>query len=122
MPTARMAFILVFPVAKTVRYCSIRHINGDKDKYDVVDEKVKGFITYQWEEYGELGNKDDVYNVDFMAECYADGATDAQLRSHFGFNDHHIYDQIQKVLVRVIKVVMSYVDLGGTQNNRTGKE
>lgn len=29
--------------------CCVRHINGDKDRYDVVDEKIKDFITYQWE-------------------------------------------------------------------------
>lgn len=28
----------------------------------------------------------------------------AILYSHFGIDDHHIYDQIQKVLVEVIKM------------------
>lgn len=90
--------------------CCVRHINGDKDRYDVVNEKVKDFITCQWEEYGELNNEDDVYSYDFMTDCYAEGAQNAVLCSHFGTNDHHIYDQIQKVLVRVIRVVMNYGD------------
>lgn len=33
---------------------------------------------------------------------------DARLYSHFGSDDHHIYDQIQKVLVKVITIVMNY--------------
>ncbi len=90
--------------------CCVRHINGDKDSYDVVNEKVKDFITCQWEEYGELNNEDDVYSYDFMTDCYAEGVQNAVLCSHFGTNDHHIYDQIQKVLVRVIRVVMNYGD------------
>lgn len=88
--------------------CCVRHINGDKNAYDVVDEKVKDFISYQWEEYGQLNNKDDVYSVDFMEICYSEGVHNAVLCSHFGIDDHHIYDQIQKVLVQVIKVVMDY--------------
>lgn len=90
--------------------CCVRHINGDKDRYDVVDEKVEDYITTQWREYGQLDNKDDVYSPDFMADCYVEGVQNAELCSHFGTDDHHIYDQIQKVLVRIIRVVMSYED------------
>lgn len=90
--------------------CCVRHINGNKDSYDVVDQKVEDYITSQWREYGQLDNKDDVYSADFMADCYAEGVQNAVLCSHFGTNDHHIYDQIQKVLVRIIRVVMSYED------------
>ena len=90
--------------------CCVRHINGNKDGYDVVDQKVEDFITSQWREYGQLDNKDDVYSVDFMADCYAEGVRNAVLCSHFGIDDHHIYDQIQKVLVRIIRDVMSYED------------
>lgn len=90
--------------------CCVRCINGDKDRYDVVDEKVEDYITSQWREYGQLDNKDDVYSADFMADCYAEGAQNAVLCSHFGTDDHHIYDQIQKVLVLVIRIVMNYED------------
>lgn len=90
--------------------CCVRHINGNKKSYDVVDEKVEDFITAQWREYGQLDNKDDVYSADFMADCYSAGVQNAVLCSHFGTDDHHIYDQIQKVLVRVITIVMNYED------------
>ena len=93
----------------------VRYINGDKDRYDVVDEKVEDYITSQWREYGQLDNKDDVYGIEFMADCYAEGIRNAALCSHFGADDHHIYDQIQKVLVRIIRVVMSYEDKEDTK-------
>lgn len=95
--------------------CCVRYINGDKDRYDVVDEKVEDYITSQWREYGQLDNKDDVYGIEFMADCYAEGIRNAALCSHFGADDHHIYDQIQKVLVRIIRVVMSYEDKEDTK-------
>ena len=40
--------------------------------------------------------KDDIYCFEFMEECYGRGKEDARLCSHFGSDDHHIYDQIQK--------------------------
>lgn len=95
--------------------CCVRHINGNKDSYDVVDQKVEDYITSQWREYGQLDNKYDVYSTDFMADCYADGVRNAVLCSHFGTDDHHIYDQIQKVLVQVITIVMNYEDKEGTK-------
>ena len=90
--------------------CCVRHINGNKKSYDVVDEKVEDFITAQWREYGQLDNKDDVYSADFMADCYEEGVQNAVLCSHFGTDDHHIYDQIQEVLAQVITIVMNYED------------
>lgn len=90
--------------------CCVRLINGDKNNYDVVDEKVEDFIIDQWREYGQLDNKDDVYSADFMADCYSAGVQNAVLCSHFGTDDHHIYDQIQKVLVKIITIVMNYQD------------
>jgi hypothetical protein len=53
---------------------------------------------------------DDIYSIDFMKDCYRKGKEDARLNSHFGTDDHHIYDQIQKVLVQVITIVMNYED------------
>ena len=95
--------------------CCVRHINGNKDSYDVVDQKVEDYITSQWSEYWQLDNKDDVYSADFMADCYTEGVRNAVLCSHFGIDDHHIYDQIQKVLVIIIRVVMNYVDKEDTK-------
>ena len=59
---------------------------------------------------GEIIKEDDIYSFEFMEDCYRKGKEDARLNSHFGTDDHHIYDQIQKVLVQVIKIVMNYED------------
>ena len=71
---------------------------------------VEGCILYEWRENREIIDKDDIYCSEFMEECYDRGKEDAMLCSHFGSDDHHIYDQIQKVLVKVITIVMNYED------------
>lgn len=104
--------------AKEYRYCDklgyidrcIEYLNGGKHSDDIVNEMVEGRILCQWREYGELINEDDVYCFEFMENCYNRGREDAELYSHFGSDDHHIYDQIQKVLVKVITIVMNYED------------
>ena len=104
--------------AKEYRYCDklgyidccVRHLNGDKQSDDVVNENVERRILHQWREHGEIIDENDVYCFEFMEECYEAGKEDTRLCSHFINDDHHIYDQIQKVFVEVIKIVMSYED------------
>lgn len=102
--------------AKEYRYCDklgyidccVQHLNGDKRSDDIVNKMVEGRILYEWRENGEIIEEDDIYCFEFMEECYDRGKKDARLYSHFGSDDHHIYDQIQKVLVKVITIVMNY--------------
>ena len=102
--------------AKEYRYCDklgyidcrIKHLNGEKRSDDIVNEMVERRILYQWREYGEIIEEDDIYCPEFMEECYDRGTENTRLCSHFGSDDHHIYDQIQKVLVKVITIVMNY--------------
>lgn len=101
--------------AKEYRYCDklgyidccIKYLNGGKRSDDIVNEMVEGRILYEWRENGEIITEDDIYCFEFMEECYGKGKEDARLCSHFGSDDHHIYDQIQKVLVKVITIVMN---------------
>ena len=94
--------------AKECRYCDklgyidccIKHLNGGKRSDDIVNEMVEGRILYEWRENGEIIEEDDIYCFEFMEDCY----------DNFGSDDHHIYDQIQKVLVKVITIVMNYED------------
>lgn len=87
--------------AKEYRYCDklgyidccIKHLNGGKRSDNIVSEMVEGRILHEWRENGEIIEEDD-----------------ARLYSHFGSDDHHIYDQIQKVMVKVITIVMNYED------------
>lgn len=102
--------------AKEYRYCDklgyidccIKHLNCGKRSDDIVNEMVEGRILHVWRENGEIIGKDDIYCFEFMEECYDRGKEDVRLDSHFGSDDHHIYDQIQKVLVQIIKIVMDY--------------
>lgn len=104
--------------AKDYRYCDklryidccVRHLNGDKYSSDVVSNLVENRILYEWRENGEIIQKDDLYSVEFMEYCYNKGKEIARVHSHFEIDDHHIYDQIQKVLVKVITIVMNYED------------
>lgn len=90
--------------------CCVEHLNGDEDSDDVVNSLVEEAMISEWRNNGEIIKEDDIYNIDFMEECYRKGKEDAKLSSRFGTDDHHIYDQIQKVLVRIIRVVMNYED------------
>ncbi len=88
----------------------IEYLNGDEDSNDAVNSLVEEAMIAEWRNNGEFIREDDIYSIDFMEDCYSKGKEDAKLNSHFGNGDHHIYDQIQKVLVKVITIVMNYGD------------
>lgn len=88
----------------------VEYLNGDNDSDDVVNTLVGEAMIAEWRNNGEIIKEDDIYSFEFMEDCYRKGKEDAKLNSHFGTDDHHIYDQIQKVLVQVIKIVMNYED------------
>ena len=104
--------------AKEYRYCDklgyidccIKYLNGGNRSDDIVNEMVEGRIVCEWRENRKIIDEDYIYCSEFMEECYDRGKEDAELYSHFGSDDHHIYDQIQKVLVKVITIVMNYED------------
>nr|DAO32698.1 MAG TPA: hypothetical protein [Caudoviricetes sp.]DAP83586.1 MAG TPA: hypothetical protein [Caudoviricetes sp.] len=88
----------------------VEYLNGNEGSDDAVNTLVEEAMIDEWRNNGEIIKEDDVYNIDFMEGCYNKGKKDARLNSHFGTDDHHIYDQIQKVLVKVITIVMNYRD------------
>ena len=85
-------------------------LNGDEDSDDVVSSKVKEYMCHTWDDQGEIASEDDIYSFEFMVSCYESGNNDAKLSSHFGIDDHYIYDQIHKVLAQIITIVMNYED------------
>lgn len=93
----------------------VEYLNGDENSDDVVNSLVEEAMIAEWRNNGEIIEEDDIYSIDFMEDCYRKGKEDAKLNSHFGTDDHHIYDQIQKVLVRIIRVVMNYEDKEDTK-------
>lgn len=93
----------------------VEYLNGDKDSDDVVNLLVGEAMIAEWRNNGEIIQEDDIYSIDFMEDCYRKGKEDAKLNSHFGTDDHYIYNQIQKVLVQVITIVMNYEDKEDTK-------
>ena len=90
--------------------CCIRYLNGNEDSDDAVNGMIEERILREWRENGEIIQEDDVYCLEFMEDCYREEKKSSELYSYFGSDDHHIYDQIQKVLVKVITIVMNYED------------
>lgn len=88
----------------------IEFLNGDKDSDDAVNSLVEETMIANWRNNGEITREDDIYCFEFMEDCYRAEREHSSLNSHFGNDDHHIYDQIQKVLVQVITIVMNYED------------
>ena len=88
----------------------VEYLNGDEDSDDVVNSLVEEAMSAEWRNNGEIIKEDEICSIDFMEDCYRKGKEGARLNSHFGTDDHHIYDQIQKVLVQVITIVMNYED------------
>nr|UVM91037.1 MAG: hypothetical protein [Bacteriophage sp.] len=88
----------------------VEYLNGNEDSNDVVNTLAEEAMISEWRNNGEIIKEDDIYSIEFMEDCYRKGKEDAKLNSHFGTDDHHIYDQIQKVLVQVITIVMNYED------------
>lgn len=88
----------------------VEYLNGDKNSDDVVNSLVEETMIANWRNNGEITREDDIYCFEFMEDCYRAGREHSSLHAHFGNDDHHIYDQIQKVLVQVITIVMNYED------------
>lgn len=88
----------------------VEYLNGDEDSDDAVNSLVEEAVIAEWRNNSEIIKEDDIYSIDFMEDCYRKGKEDTRLNSHFGTDDHYIYDQIQKVLVQVITIVMNYED------------
>lgn len=88
----------------------VEYLNGKVDSNSAVNTLVEEAMIAEWRNNGEIIQEDDIYSIDFMEDCYRKGKEDTKLNSHFGTDDHHIYDQIQKVLVQVITIVMNYQD------------
>lgn len=101
--------------AEEYRFCDklsyidtvIEKITYNYDTEDRVEEICKEYLTNRMFYDGEIPDKDEYYSVDFMHECYGNGVNDTRLYQHYGCNDHHVYEAIQKAIVRIITVVMS---------------
>ena len=98
-------------MVKLPRGIEVDIFNLPENFEEQIKESFKGYTEETAKEYRYCDKlEDDIYCFEFMEECYDRGKKDASLYAHFGSADHHIYDQIQKVLVKVITIVMNYED------------
>lgn len=87
----------------------VKYLNGTRDTYesDIVMDKVKDTFAYELEYNGEFITESDVYNLEFMAECYRDGAESARLDQKYD-EDRHKTEAKERLLIEIIKVVMDW--------------
>lgn len=93
--TDRLGFIDIF-----VR--KLHQREGDAE--DIVYEFLKDRMYDLWEEYRRMPEKEEIYNRDTMEELCRLGQESRKLAAKYG-DDHHIYDEIHRVLARVMRVV-----------------
>ncbi len=74
---------------------------------DAVNNIVKEYMLSYYDDTGELLQEEDIYCNEFMQECFCRGMMN--LHDDYG-DDHYIYDEVHKLLVRAIKVVINYQD------------
>lgn len=86
----------------------VKYINGNRSSDEMVNILAKKMMCEAWDERKELIEEDDIYSFEFMQQCYDAGIENASLSPYPGKVDRYIYDQIQKVLVQIITIVMNY--------------
>ncbi len=86
----------------------IERINGCTNSYDRVEEWLQDVIDTEWKENHELADREVVYGFDTMVALYDQAAREHSLHQHYGSDDHHVYDEIQLLMCRIIKTVMNF--------------
>lgn len=97
--------------------CFISKITKNNNEYRAVSELVKERFEYEWDEQSELLKEDDIYSSEFMERCYEAGRNSQRLYQCYGYDNRHIYEQIQKVVVKVITIVMNYEEESEEDND-----
>lgn len=100
--------------AEDYRYCdklayidlTVQRLNKSQNTTarveEICEEYFGSFVSREF----DIPEREDFLNMDFMEDCYRQGQKDARLKSNYGIDDHHIYEEVQKTLCRIITVVM----------------
>lgn len=86
----------------------VQRINKFTGDYDAAENFFKDVIVCQWEENHNTLDNDELYCFDNMEMLYGTAREKASLNQHYGSDDHHEYDEIQKLMCRIIKTVMNF--------------
>lgn len=77
---------------------------GEGDAEDIVYEYFKNLMIQLWEDSGRMPEKDEIYNRETTEEICRLGQESRELTARYG-GDHHIYDEVHKILARVMRIV-----------------
>lgn len=85
--------------------CFVKKLHEpESDADDIVYEYLKNLMYDLWENDGRMPEKDDIYNRETMEEICRLGQESRELAARYG-SDHHIYDEVHKILARVMRIV-----------------
>ncbi len=89
-----------------------KYIYGIKDVHfsDEVNNCIKSRFNYELEENGEIMEKEEFFSFDFMEECFSKGyrLADKPLCIKLEDVNHHVNEELNKLMCRIIKTVMDY--------------
>lgn len=76
--------------------------------YDFVCEMAEKRFKYDIEELGTIPNDEEFTCIEFMESCYEAGAERKRLHQSYSDKNHQDVDKLDRILCRVIRVVMEY--------------
>lgn len=85
-------------------------LHGQKEAETRVRELIHEKLDYELDEYGSFPDESDYLSTEFMEWCFEEGRQSQRLHSQYfeGVEDHKDREQIEKMLERFIKAVISY--------------
>ena len=93
-------------------------LHGRKEPEDRVRELIHEKLDYDLDEYGSFPDESDYLSTEFMEWCFEEGRQSQRLHSERfeGVEVHKDREQIEKMLERFIKAVISYEKEGRTND------
>ena len=85
-------------------------LHGEKEPEERVRELIHEKLDYDLDEYGSFPDESDYLSTEFMEWCFEEGRQSQRLHSQYfeGVEQHKDQEQIEKMLERFIKAVISY--------------
>lgn len=88
------------------------NVHNRMDSISEVEKYIQERFSYELSEYGTFASEEDFQTCETLEDVYELGKL--KLHDNYG-NDHHIYDEAMKLIVRAIKVVINYEKWGDRQ-------
>ena len=85
----------------------VRRMHGKVNEADAVHDLMMDYFEDQIEQ-GEIPDKEEFLDMDFMEVCFTAGAASASLYDKGYTNDYHENRRVMQVLTQIIRTVMCY--------------